>query len=318
MCRRARMFRPGRRSTSRAPKHRMADPVQRHVAQRERIFGGDGSSASNDTTSASKPVVGAECGSGKHGNSNASLPALTVSLASRGSQDASSTGSPGLAQGPSLEIVPAASLQPSDLPRIPAGECRAIQLPLSSRRFGFRRELARHGSRALYSCHAAHILALFRNQLPLRDVRQYSSDRDDELGRGRAEAAVAEGALPRRAELHAPEVADARGAPAHRLRRGALPEHRRVLGGRHGDVHDPGRHVHARLRLLRSQVRPPRRAPTALEPMRVANAVREMGLTHAVVTSVNRDDQPDGGASIFAADDPLDPPPLARRRASRC
>jgi lipoic acid synthetase len=38
-----------------------------------------------------------------------------------------------------------------------------------------------------------------------------------------------------------------------------------------------------------------------LEPMRVASAVREMGLTHAVVTSVNRDDEADGGASIFAA-----------------
>jgi lipoyl synthase len=38
-----------------------------------------------------------------------------------------------------------------------------------------------------------------------------------------------------------------------------------------------------------------------LEPMRVANAVREMNLTHAVVTSVNRDDEPDGGAGIFAA-----------------
>jgi lipoyl synthase len=38
-----------------------------------------------------------------------------------------------------------------------------------------------------------------------------------------------------------------------------------------------------------------------LEPMRVANAVREMGLAHAVVTSVNRDDEPDGGSSIFAA-----------------
>jgi lipoic acid synthetase len=38
-----------------------------------------------------------------------------------------------------------------------------------------------------------------------------------------------------------------------------------------------------------------------LEPMRVANAVREMGLGHAVVTSVNRDDEPDGGAGIFAA-----------------
>ena len=37
------------------------------------------------------------------------------------------------------------------------------------------------------------------------------------------------------------------------------------------------------------------------EPLRVAQAVRQMGLTHAVVTSVNRDDEPDGGAAIFAA-----------------
>jgi lipoic acid synthetase len=44
----------------------------------------------------------------------------------------------------------------------------------------------------------------------------------------------------------------------------------------------------------------PEAAPDKLEPMRVANAVAQMGLTHAVVTSVNRDDQPDGGASIFA------------------
>lgn len=44
--------------------------------------------------------------------------------------------------------------------------------------------------------------------------------------------------------------------------------------------------------------------PAALdvaEPMRVAQAVRSMGLTHAVVTSVNRDDEADGGAGIFAA-----------------
>ena len=37
-----------------------------------------------------------------------------------------------------------------------------------------------------------------------------------------------------------------------------------------------------------------------LEPMRVANAVREMRIQHAVITSVNRDDEPDGGAPIFA------------------
>ncbi|HXK59627.1 MAG TPA: lipoyl synthase [Acidobacteriota bacterium] len=36
------------------------------------------------------------------------------------------------------------------------------------------------------------------------------------------------------------------------------------------------------------------------EPERVAQAVKAMGLRHAVITSVNRDDQPDGGASVFA------------------
>ena len=36
------------------------------------------------------------------------------------------------------------------------------------------------------------------------------------------------------------------------------------------------------------------------EPQRVAEAVQTMGLRHAVVTSVNRDELPDGGACIFA------------------
>ncbi len=36
------------------------------------------------------------------------------------------------------------------------------------------------------------------------------------------------------------------------------------------------------------------------EPGRVATAVAEMGLRHAVITSVDRDDLPDGGAAIFA------------------
>lgn len=37
------------------------------------------------------------------------------------------------------------------------------------------------------------------------------------------------------------------------------------------------------------------------EPERVAEAAAELGLAHAVVTSVNRDDLPDGGAAHFAA-----------------
>jgi len=43
--------------------------------------------------------------------------------------------------------------------------------------------------------------------------------------------------------------------------------------------------------------------PSALdeeEPYRVAEAVESMGLEHVVVTSVNRDELPDGGAGIYA------------------
>ena len=41
-------------------------------------------------------------------------------------------------------------------------------------------------------------------------------------------------------------------------------------------------------------------APDDGEPKRVAMAVQQLGLTHAVVTSVTRDDLPDGGAGHFA------------------
>jgi lipoic acid synthetase len=41
--------------------------------------------------------------------------------------------------------------------------------------------------------------------------------------------------------------------------------------------------------------------PDPDEPRRVAQAVQAMGLKHAVITSVDRDDLPDGGASAFAA-----------------
>jgi lipoic acid synthetase len=40
--------------------------------------------------------------------------------------------------------------------------------------------------------------------------------------------------------------------------------------------------------------------PDESEPNRVAQAVEQMNLRYAVVTSVNRDDQPDGGSAIFA------------------
>jgi lipoic acid synthetase len=45
----------------------------------------------------------------------------------------------------------------------------------------------------------------------------------------------------------------------------------------------------------------PSRPPDPEEPRRVADAVARLGLRHAVITSVNRDDQKDGGARVFAA-----------------
>jgi lipoic acid synthetase len=45
----------------------------------------------------------------------------------------------------------------------------------------------------------------------------------------------------------------------------------------------------------------PRLPPDPLEAVRVAGAVARMGLRHAVITSVNRDDRKDGGAAVFAA-----------------
>ena len=38
-----------------------------------------------------------------------------------------------------------------------------------------------------------------------------------------------------------------------------------------------------------------------LEPLRLARTVADLSLDYAVITSVNRDDLPDGGASVFAA-----------------
>ena len=54
------------------------------------------------------------------------------------------------------------------------------------------------------------------------------------------------------------------------------------------------------------------------EPRRVAESVERMDLRHVVLTSVDRDDQPDGGAHIFAQHDPRDPRPAAQAARSRC
>ncbi len=45
----------------------------------------------------------------------------------------------------------------------------------------------------------------------------------------------------------------------------------------------------------------PSEAPDPLEPLRLAHAASQMGLKHVVITSVDRDDVPDRGASHYAA-----------------
>ena len=52
----------------------------------------------------------------------------------------------------------------------------------------------------------------------------------------------------------------ARARPAHGLRGGRLPQYRRVLGEEARDLHDHGRHLHARLRVLQRQDRAAGRA----------------------------------------------------------
>ena len=101
-------------------------------------------------------------------------------------------------------------------------------------------------------------------------------------------------------KLPGTEAHHALAGSAHGVRKRALPEPGRMLGTSHRDVHDPRQHLHARVRLLRGAFRDVRWAPDEDEPERVAEAVEQMNLRYAVVTSVNRDDQPDGGSAIFA------------------
>ena len=62
------------------------------------------------------------------------------------------------------------------------------------------------------------------------------------------------------------------------------------------DGDDPWRHLHRACAFCNVKTGMPR-AVDALEPEHVATAAAELGLEHIVVTSVDRDDLPDGGAA---------------------
>ena len=54
------------------------------------------------------------------------------------------------------------------------------------------------------------------------------------------------------------------------------------------------------------------------EPRRVGEAVEKMALKYAVITSVDRDDLPDGGAGDFCGDHPRHQAPAHPTAASKC
>ncbi len=93
-------------------------------------------------------------------------------------------------------------------------------------------------------------------------------------------------------------LAARRAEAAHSLRKRQMPEPLGMLEQRHGDVHDRGRPLHARLRVLRGQHDETARAGSG-RTARVAEATRRMKLKHVVITAVARDDLKDGGAEHF-------------------
>ena len=84
-----------------------------------------------------------------------------------------------------------------------------------------------------------------------------------------------------------------------RLRKCQVSQSLGMLDPAHRHVHDPGRRLHPPLRLLCGRSRASRGRSPLDEPERLAEACHRLGLRHVVITSVTRDDLPDGGAEHF-------------------
>ena len=78
-----------------------------------------------------------------------------------------------------------------------------------------------------------------------------------------------------------------------------MPQSLGVLDPAHGDVHDPGRCLHPSVRVSAPSSAGARKPFALDEPERLAEACHRLGLRHVVITSVTRDDLPDGGADHF-------------------
>ena len=103
--------------------------------------------------------------------------------------------------------------------------------------------------------------------------------------------------------------------PEHGVRRGALPEHLRVLGpARYRTFMILGDTCTRRCGFCAVHTGRPAPGVDPDEPARVGKAAATMGLRHVVVTSVDRDDLPDGGAGPLRGHHPGDPGAGARQR----
>lgn len=110
---------------------------------------------------------------------------------------------------------------------------------------------------------------------------------------------MAKGSCPRWPGLCTVEDHDALESAPYCLRRSAVPQHRRVLGCRNCNFYDRGDTCTRSCGFC--AVKTGRPLPLDWdEPRRVAEAVRSMQLVHCVITSVNRDELPDGGARLWA------------------
>ena len=103
-----------------------------------------------------------------------------------------------------------------------------------------------------------------------------------------------------RPELPGAQAPHARPHAQHGLRGGALPEHRGVLGAAHGHGHDPRRHVHAGLRLLRGEDRPARPGTTRTSRVASPRPCARWASSTSSSPASPATTCADGGAHIFA------------------
>ena len=101
-------------------------------------------------------------------------------------------------------------------------------------------------------------------------------------------------------EVLAAQAQHPRARTGHGVRGRRLSQPVGVLVRRHGDTDAARRPLHPRLRLLPRRHAQAAAARATTNRARVAEAVRRMGLDHAVLTMVARDDLPDGGMAHVA------------------